>query len=603
MVGRATRYEVRIAYDSITEANWGSATILPGAPQPGPAGSTDSMVITGLYEGVTYHVAMKACDEVPNWSPLSNNGNLLIPVTPVNPDFNADPLTGTAPLTVQFTDLSTGNVVGWFWNFGDGSVSSVQNPQHTYSSAGSYTVSLTAWNTRDTQTVTRQSYISVNDPVETLVAAFSADPLTGIAPVTVQFTDLSSGTVSGWLWDFGDGSTSYAQNPQHTYDAAGSYTVNLTVWNTTDTASITRADYIFVDDLVVDGGEQLFPTGGSLVAGTIEGGIDIITDLDNQTLVLREETSGGKPDLRYSLLEYNWTFDVPPSTDLSFHVYAGREDNPDNDDFIFEYSVNGGAYRSLVMVNTASVEHYQAYIPSNVSGPVTIRVVDSDRSEGNRSLDLIGIDQMYIERNGTTVSPDTIYVDRIETGQSGNPAGKFRAEATVYIVSSRDFPASGVEVFGHFEGVVDGESMDLTGTDGSASFQSKIVHYPEGEWTFFVDSLRANGRVYSSGLNLVSNATGKFDASTLPHSAELYANYPNPFNPGTSISFWIPESGEVTLSVYNSLGQKIATLLEETLPPGNHAVTWDASGFASGVYFYRLEAGDVAETRKMILMK
>lgn len=81
------------------------------------------------------------------------------------------------------------------------------------------------------------------------------------------------------------------------------------------------------------------------------------------------------------------------------------------------------------------------------------------------------------------------------------------------------------------------------------------------------------------------------------------ANYPNPFNPTTTISFAMPQAGYAKLDIYNTLGQLVATLVEEKLEAGVHAVTWNASGQASGLYLYRLTMSDFIETKKMVLIK
>jgi hypothetical protein len=89
----------------------------------------------------------------------------------------------------------------------------------------------------------------------------------------------------------------------------------------------------------------------------------------------------------------------------------------------------------------------------------------------------------------------------------------------------------------------------------------------------------------------------------LPSEFALHQNYPNPFNPMTEISFSLPNASDVKLEIYNTMGQRVATLVDDRLPAGTHSVTWDASSKASGIYFYRLMAGDFAATRKMLLLK
>jgi hypothetical protein len=89
----------------------------------------------------------------------------------------------------------------------------------------------------------------------------------------------------------------------------------------------------------------------------------------------------------------------------------------------------------------------------------------------------------------------------------------------------------------------------------------------------------------------------------LPQEYALHQNFPNPFNPTTTIAFSLPNAGNVNLSVFNVLGQKVATLKNGEMEAGNHTITWDASQQASGVYFYRLEANDYSKTIKAMLLK
>ena len=84
---------------------------------------------------------------------------------------------------------------------------------------------------------------------------------------------------------------------------------------------------------------------------------------------------------------------------------------------------------------------------------------------------------------------------------------------------------------------------------------------------------------------------------------EVKQNYPNPFNPTTVISWHSNVSGKVELSIYNILGHKVATLVSEKYPAGNHKIEWDAKGFSSGIYLYRIKAGDFVQTKRMLLMK
>jgi hypothetical protein len=83
----------------------------------------------------------------------------------------------------------------------------------------------------------------------------------------------------------------------------------------------------------------------------------------------------------------------------------------------------------------------------------------------------------------------------------------------------------------------------------------------------------------------------------------LYQNYPEPFNPSTTIKYRIPKRGYVTLKVYDILGNEIGTLVNEERPVGTYDVTWNAENHSSGVYFYQMKAGNFIQSRKMILLK
>jgi len=94
-----------------------------------------------------------------------------------------------------------------------------------------------------------------------------------------------------------------------------------------------------------------------------------------------------------------------------------------------------------------------------------------------------------------------------------------------------------------------------------------------------------------------------YDEPVLPTKFTLHQNYPNPFNPTTKINYQLPITNYVELSIYNLLGQKVATLLSEKQNAGYHQVEWDASRFSSGMYYYRIEAGDFQDVKKMILLR
>jgi len=172
--------------------------------------------------------------------------NYITVYTPVQAGFIGSPTSGVAPLEVAFTNQSTGDYTASLWNFGDGITDTLENPMHTYPAAGVYTITLAVSGLGGTDTLTRTNYITVTEPPP--VAGFTASPTSGQPPLTVQFTDQSSGVINSWSWAFGDGLTSTLQSPTHTYTLTGTFAVSLTVSGPGGSDAETKAEYITVSE-------------------------------------------------------------------------------------------------------------------------------------------------------------------------------------------------------------------------------------------------------------------------------------------------------------------------------------------------------------------
>ena len=202
--------------------------------------------------------------------------------------FSATPLSGCAPLIVNFTDQSTGNPNQWRWDLGNATTSTLQNPATTYFNPGTYTVKLVIRNAAgNADSLTKTQYITVQAKP---VIAFTGTPLTGCIPLPVEFSNQSSagsGSIQNIQWDFGDGDLSAAPDPSHTYITAGNFNVSLQVTNSFGcSSSITKPQYI--------------KTGAALKAGftnTLPGNCDLPATISFQN------TSTGS-----GTLSYQWNF-------------------------------------------------------------------------------------------------------------------------------------------------------------------------------------------------------------------------------------------------------------------------------------------------------
>jgi PKD repeat protein len=419
-------------------------------------------------------------------------------------NFSGSPTSGTVPLTVNFTDLSTGSITSWSWTFGDGGTSTAQNPSHQYTSTGTYTVSLTVTGPGGSDGEIKTNYITVN-PCVAPVANFSGAPTSGTAPLLVDFTDLSTGSPTSWSWNFGDGGTSTSQNPSHTYTSAGSYTVSLTATNSCGSDGETKTAYITVSP-------------GS--AWTVIHYADFETGLNGYT-------DGGADCSRYT---------------GGTHAHQGRAamDIQDNSgtssSFSHTATYNVSGYSQLEIefwFKAVSYEVNEDFFVEYYNGSVWQIVADIDR--------------------GPDFVNNTFYnvVVTLDNGPFTFPTNarlRFRSDA---------------------------------------SDNNDDIYIDEIEW-----------RGMSGGSSV---AVG--DLLELPAEYTLSQNYPNPFNPSTDIEFTLPVATDVRLDVYNVLGQRVAELADGPFNAGKHVITWNATQYASGVYFYRLQADEFVETKKMLLLK
>ena len=179
----------------------------------------------------------------------------------------------------------------------------------------------------------------------------------------------------------------------------------------------------------------------------------------------------------------------------------------------------------------------------------------------------------------------------------------YYASATWRVVSgtSDSIAVSRQNLVSYFTGAQGSENMSPTISSG--------VWLPNAirVWSAW-QSRSAGGRWKLYGMYTDISEWGVNDRQALPDAFSLYPNYPNPFNPMTTVSFVIGHSSFVSLRVYDLLGREVATLVNKVMQPGVHTIEWNPStssgqGFASGVYFYRLKAGPFTDTKKMLLLR
>ena len=244
----------RVMCRTLSESKGGFVTVAPAdvtvqcSTSPCPAspalGNTVSVIVTGHFRLVTPIIGGLLGSDLQLHATSQAQLNAAPVVTTGAPvaSFTAAPTLGPAPLAVTLTDTSTGSPTSWSWDFGDGQSSGVRGPHsHTYTTAGTYSVKLTVAGPGGSTFTTRTITVSTAPPAPP-VALIGASPTSGAAPLTVVFSDASTGSPTTWAWAFGDSQTSNQQNPgPHTYASSGNFTVTLTVTNASGTSSTTQA--------------------------------------------------------------------------------------------------------------------------------------------------------------------------------------------------------------------------------------------------------------------------------------------------------------------------------------------------------------------------
>ena len=466
--------------------------------------------------------------------------------------FTATPTEGNAPLTVQFTDESTGNVTAWLWDFGDGNTSTEQNPVHTYESPGNYTVSLNASNAYG-YNVSAPVTITV---LESPAAAFTANVTEGNAPLTVQFTDESTGNVTAWLWDFGDGNTSTDQNPVHTYESPGNYTVSLNASNAYGFSTETRVDYITV----------LKSPAAAFTATPTEGNAPL-------TVQFTDESTG-------NVTAWLWDFgDGNTSTEQNpIHTYA-----------------SAGNY--TVFLNASNAYGY------NVSAPVTITVLEPPvanftytPNEGNAPL--------TVTFNDTSTGNVTAWIWDFGDGNTSteqNPSHTY-ASPGIYTVSLNASNAYGFNVSTVTDAVRVLEppiaAFTATPTEGNAPLTVQFTDQSTGNvtaWAWdFGDGNTSTGQspvhIYTSAGNYsvtlnASNAYGynvsaPVTITVLEPPAAAFTATPTEGNAPLTVQFTDESTGNVTAWLWNFGDGNTSTEQSPShiyASPGNYTVTLNAS--------------------------
>lgn len=522
--GTASQYDIRYAASPITDLTWNSAIQVSGEPVPQPGGSVESFTVEGLEAGTQYYFAIRAADEVPNWSVLSN-------VVVFTTDPETDPPSDIVNL-VSIGSTSTSVTLNWTAPGDDGTVGSATTYDLRYATSAAI---LQNW---DGAT-----------PV-------SGEPTPAVAGSSEEFT--VTGLDPGTMYYFAIKTADEVPNWSGISNVVSAET------------GVEQAPPNDIADLNV-----ILPTRTSLTLIWTAPGDDSTAGTASQY------------DVRYATTPLTTGEAWDAAEQLAGEPIPAPAGTPET------LTVTGlvEATTYYFAIKTADeVPNWSAI--SNVASGTT--AVDNTPPAGINDLEAAtGSAEGTVDLSWTAPGDDnllgTASVYEIRYAYDSITAASWQA-ATIW-----PYPPT---------------------PDPSGARQSITVNNLEPGAVYFFGIRAHDDAANVSALSNVDSAVAKYELALgyddgeeqLPAEYVLSQNYPNPFNPSTQIRFTVPRVCETELSVFNSLGQQVVQLVYERLEPGEYLVEWDGTNglgtpVATGVYFYRMAAGDYVETRKMMLMK
>lgn len=413
-------------------------------------------------------------------------------------DFTANTTTAFANDQVFFTDLSTNTPTSWSWTFGDGGTSSDQNPTHVYTATGTYTVSLTATNADGSHTETKTDYINIVVPV-TPIADFTVDNQTPSIGQQIAFTDLTGNAPTQWAWDFGDGNTSTLQNPVHTYNGDGIYTVTLTATNSFGNDTEQKVGYITVNNggnvsvPIMSGNDDAEERRGSNVGSMYLNSSDLEFGNDNgneQYVGMRFQNINVPQGAQISNAKLIFHADATDFGTSQLNIYFGAEDIDDAS--VFTSTAYDISNRTLT---TSQVTWADGSVPGWTSG------------NNYDSPDLSAIVQELVDRNGWQSGNSMVFVAWSDMGESSERiASSYEGGTPVILSFDWTIPNSPMVVFTQdATEICAGESIQFTDQstnnptswnwnfgDGNASTEQNPSHTYQNGGTYTVSLEVAN---------------------------------------------------------------------------------------------------------------
>ncbi len=521
-------------------------------------------------------------------------------------DFSGSPLSGDYDLTVDFSDLSTNTPTSWSWTFGDGGTSTAQSPSYTYTAAGTYEVSLTATNGCGSDGVTKVDYVTVTDP-PAADKAYAQSETTALGSATGSYTNTS---VSDNSYEIITEAASTGHPRKVTSNAEHTWTFNVGGGSTvTFFLEAYRPSNSDGDDFIFE-----YSTDGA----TFLSLVTVASAAEQVYSVSLPANTSGTVYVRVHDSNRSWGL-VSLDPVYIDEMYIEFESTPGPPVAEFSGAPTGGEYPLAVSFADVSTGNPTSWSWTFGDGgtATTQNPSHTYTAAGSYTVSLAATNAY-----GSDVATKVGYITVTEPGVNASHVhnmvvGRAKSAANYYgtcavtIYDQANQALSGATVFVTYTGPTSGSLNGTTGADGTVSFSTTSMKKPSGEWCFEVTDVMHATYNYDAAANNMTQtcesgvvySAGKGNQVVVPTEFSLGSNYPNPFNPSTTIEFGLPTASDASITIYNITGQQVARVADGYYAAGRHTVTWDADRHASGVYFYRLETSAYVETRKMVLLK